>query len=297
MIKKFAALFAAMALLLCTACGDGADSGSSKPIQHYPVTVGDCEIPAMPQKVVSLSPSVTDIILALGLSSKLVGVSNSCPNESGLPVLGSAVLPDCDGIIELGANVVLTSEPPSAEDRARLETHGIKLAVIPFASSLETLKQSYFSVAAVFAGNINGRTNADVTTERYNATLEHFRGAGDNFRFAFVIDSSSGFTPDTLAADILTKLGGTNTAAGTKYACDAGQIAAKNPTVLFCFKGDRETIMQNEKLKETDAVKSGRVYEVDSALVERQGEQVEGLIEVLGTALSEESSSGASDIS
>ena len=294
MIKKITALFSALTILVCASCGEGVEQDSSQPVKHYPVIVGDCEIPAMPQKVVSLSPSVTDIILAMGLSSKLVGVSSACPNEGGLPLLGSAVLPDCDRIIELGTNVVLVSEAPSAEDRARLETHGIKLAVIPFASSLETLNQSYVSVASVFAGNINGRTNAEVTIARYTVALENFRGAGGGFRFAFMIDGNSSFTPDTLASDILTKLGGTNMSAGTGYKCGADQIAAKNPDVLFCLKGGKDAVMQNEKLKETDAVKAGRVYEVDRALVERQGEQTEGLIEILGGAISDRAVSGVS---
>ena len=299
MNKKLVALLCAVMSICCiffVACGDEAGGEDSKIPVHYPVIVGGCEIPAMPQKVVSLSPSVTDMIAALGLSSKLVGVSGACENPSALPLVGSAVMPDCDKIIELGANVVLVSEALPAGDAARMETHNIKVAVIPFAASYDKLKQNYLSVASVFAGNINGKKNADVTIERYTQALTEAK-AGTAARVAFIMDAAHSFTPDTLVGDLLSRLGATNVAAGTQYGCDAKQIAAKNPEVIYCFKGQKAAVTENENLKETDAVKNGKVFEIDNLFVERQGEQVAELIGVLGApmagvAASEDVSSG-----
>jgi ABC-type Fe3+-hydroxamate transport system substrate-binding protein len=63
-----------------------------------------------PQRVVSLSPAITESLAALGLQSALVGVSNRCPLPAGqaeIPRVGEPESPRLADIIRLDPDLVL----------------------------------------------------------------------------------------------------------------------------------------------------------------------------------------------
>ena len=75
-------LLAAALLLGLTGCGDSSDS-SSLPEEEpenleYPVSIGDETIPARPEKVVSLSPALTELCFDMGYGDQITGVSDYC---------------------------------------------------------------------------------------------------------------------------------------------------------------------------------------------------------------------------
>ena len=65
-------IIAAVMLFSLTAC----DGNTVNKITgaDYPVTVWGIEIKSCPQKVICLSPAVTDIVIALGSDAQLIGV-------------------------------------------------------------------------------------------------------------------------------------------------------------------------------------------------------------------------------
>ena len=245
-----------------------------KPARHYPVTVGEVTVKAMPQKAVSLSPSATDIIDALGNTSKLVGLSDSCTDTSGrnLPKVGSSVLPDINQIITLGANVLFVSRALPATEAERCRTNDVTVILVPYAASLSELKALYTDIARVFAGNTDGPLNADATWSRFETQLGTAVASPFTTKTAaFVISPTLCFTPDSVVGELLVKAGATNIAASTGNAFTYEQVAAANPAVLFCYVGQKATILSNALLKNTDAVKNGQVFEIDPKLTERQG--------------------------
>jgi iron complex transport system substrate-binding protein len=88
-------------------------------------------LPAQPQRIVSLLPSLTESVCALGGCARLVGVdrfSNSPPQVSALPKLGSLDDTQIERIVLLKPDVVLVA--PSARVTDRLEQLGLKVLVI-----------------------------------------------------------------------------------------------------------------------------------------------------------------------
>lgn len=89
-------LLAAALLLGLTGCGDSSDS-SSLPEEEpenleYPVSIGDETIPARPEKVVSLSPALTELCFDMGYGDQITGVSDYCDwpeSARNLPQLGT----------------------------------------------------------------------------------------------------------------------------------------------------------------------------------------------------------------
>ena len=80
MKKRIAVLLTALMIFSLSACGKEEPSQETGG-ETFPMTVTDylgteMEFEAAPEKIVSLSPSCTEILYALGLDDKMVGVSN-----------------------------------------------------------------------------------------------------------------------------------------------------------------------------------------------------------------------------
>ena len=84
----------------------------------------------VPQRVVSLIPSMTDTLFALGIGSRVIAVTDYCtePPEgvAGLPRVGGTKNPDVDQIIAMQPDLVLmNSEENRKPDWEALEAAGI----------------------------------------------------------------------------------------------------------------------------------------------------------------------------
>lgn len=103
----------------------------------YPLTITDdsgttVTIDKEPQKVVSLSPSATEIVFAVGAGSKLVGRTDYCdyPEEAlAVTSIGSFNSPNLEKIIELAPDVVISSDFVSDEMSQQLQAIGTKVVV------------------------------------------------------------------------------------------------------------------------------------------------------------------------
>jgi len=72
------------------------------------------------QRLVSLSPAITETLFAIGAGAQLVGVSNYCdyPEEAKkLPRVGSALTPSYEAIVRLRPSLILTEAADSAPRR------------------------------------------------------------------------------------------------------------------------------------------------------------------------------------
>ena len=122
-------IIAAVMLFSLTAC----DGNTVNKITgaDYPVTVWGVEIEGCPQKVICLSPAVTDIIIALGSDAQLIGVSDNCDNERGLDTFGSSALPETEKIIKSNADIVIADENLSDEAKKEIGESGIMVMIYP----------------------------------------------------------------------------------------------------------------------------------------------------------------------
>lgn len=83
---------------------------------------------AVPQRIVSLQPALTEVVCALGECQRLVGVDrySSWPAEviAALPVVGGGLDPSLEAIVALRPDVVLLTR--AAPIRQRLEALGVR---------------------------------------------------------------------------------------------------------------------------------------------------------------------------
>jgi iron complex transport system substrate-binding protein len=87
-----------------------------------------------PQRIVSLAPSITEIVFALGVADRLVGVSTYCdypPEASRIERIGTFLQPNVERILAKRPNLVIGV--PSPGNRApvqRLQELGLRVLIV-----------------------------------------------------------------------------------------------------------------------------------------------------------------------
>jgi len=129
------------------------------------------QIPAAPQRIVSLLPSLTETVCVLGRCERLVGVdrySNWPASVRSVPVMGGGLDPSIERIVALKPDLVLAAG--STRGAERLEALGLKVLRLEPRNHADA--QRVFKVIGqalhLPAGDVQGawqRIEADVTAE------------------------------------------------------------------------------------------------------------------------------------
>ena len=88
-------------------------------------------LPAVPTRIVSVLPSLTESVCELGLCARLVGVdrySNFPVSVQKLPQVGGGIDPSIEAIVALKPDVVLMAK--SSRGAERLEALGLKVVAL-----------------------------------------------------------------------------------------------------------------------------------------------------------------------
>jgi iron complex transport system substrate-binding protein len=94
------------------------------------------------ERIVSLTPSITETLFALGVEDRLVGVTDACdypPDANSKPHVCSWFDPDMDRISDLEPNLVLGLSTAHIRLKPLLKDKGIKLVLFNPATVQETL--------------------------------------------------------------------------------------------------------------------------------------------------------------
>jgi iron complex transport system substrate-binding protein len=244
-----------------------------------------------PQRVVSLAPSVTETVFALGFGHTLVGVTSHCDYPvaaQNLPKIGGFMSPSMEAIVAKRPAVVLgvssATDPVKAREMERL---GVRVTLISLASVSEIFN-SIKSIARLLGNPAAGEELVDKIVLQFDRVKKRIAGTPRRTTLLAV-----GLRP-------LVAVGGKNfidelitLAGGENIAGNAAQpwlnlpdeyVVAKAPQVII------EAGMGSERgpsgkhwadLKSIPAVKEQRVYAYASDKILRPGPRIgEGVEEI-----------------
>ncbi len=269
-----------------------AEPGAGEEAAQWPLIVRDMAgrdvtISAEPKRIVSLAPSNTEIVFALGLGEKLVGVTALCnwPEEAAdKPKVGDFRI-NREAVVALDPDLVLgiSGHEELAED---LGQAGIPVLIL----APTNLEEIYDSI--ILVGQATGaETEAQRLVDDMRAQVKEIRQtvadkATQRPKVFILLDIEGLWTagPGTFLDELVRLAGGENVAAKgdqpyMQYSAE--QLLLDDPDVILVTFAGADEFRQDSRWQSLKAVRAGRVIEVNADLVSRPGPRiVEGLREV-----------------
>jgi len=246
-----------------------------------------------PQKIISLAPTNTEILFALGLGDRVVGVTKYCdyPSEAKeKPNVGGFSTPNIEEIIALSPDLIMAAPRHEDEIIPQLEARG--LTVLGLAP--KTLDLMFDAITLVGEVTREEEKSAELLTDlqnRIKAVTDKTNSLPEDKRpLVFYLTwhdplKTSGL--GTLAQEIIEKAGGRNIFSDVSgiQSVNLETLVARDPQVMIAGigmgSGEDKTLQYlttESRLKNTEAGKNDRIYGIDMDITGRGGPRlVDGL--------------------
>ncbi len=251
-------------------------------------------IDEIPQRILSLAPSCTEILFALDLGDRVVGVTDYCdyPEEAKAKPKVGAPFPgfSMETIVDLDPDLVLSIAGTIV---GQLENLGLTVVVLQPKDIGDVLRDIALVGGITHKGE-KAKTLIDEMEERLAAIVIETAMATERPTVFYEVDASLnenkpytvGF--GTFQDDLITLAGGRNIASGRSgwYEMSIEEILNANPGLIiledYQYGATPEVVANRSAWKGLTAVKEGRIYPIiDSNLTCRPGPRiVDGLEEI-----------------
>jgi iron complex transport system substrate-binding protein len=257
-----------------------------------------------PTRVVSLAPSITEMLFSLGLDEQIVGVTEFCDYPAAAqskPKVGYAN-PSVEVLLALRPELVFAPKDFLRPDlKSKLEQLKIPLFVLE-AQSIEDIPLQIHTLGKMFERTSEANAVTQVMRQRIAEIRQKVETLSAK-RVLYVLNSQPLISvgPGSFIHQMISLAGGTNIAAqaGVAYPrLSMEAVRKEDPEVLIFPVGVVETVPQSEQKQwrrwdSLSAVKQHRFHEVSSSLLNRPGPRiVEGLAQLANAIHPEAFSSG-----
>jgi len=267
--------------LVLTACS----TGEQTPVDYVFDDLGRLvAINGTPQRIVSLAPSNTEILFALGLGDKVVGVTDWCdypPEALDKEKVGSYDTPDIEKIVALTPDLILVAYGTTMDVINSLIGLGLTVFGIK-TTDLDDLLNDIKTVGNITGKKVEALALTSEMENRIQAVTDETSELEGRPRVFYIVWHDPLWTAgsETFIHELIEKGGGVNMCQNiTGYTTiSIEEVVARNPEVIIASEWSFEWAMNEASLNSTDARQNGRIYQGDDDLVQRPGPRlVEGL--------------------
>jgi iron complex transport system substrate-binding protein len=247
-------------------------------------------------RIVSLTPSATEVVAALGATDQLVGVdqySEYPESVTKLPKVGSFLQPNLEVIITLQPSLVIVDDI-HGQVAGALHDRGLATVECDM-HALPDVKQALRTVGA----KLGRDKEAAAVIEEIDRSLDEAaaKKPAKHPRVLVVIDRESGGLGNLVAAgpgswidELLAVVGGDNVLAAStmRYAkISLEEIISSNPEVIIDLSFDKNEARKAAAWKQVDvaAVRNGRVRVMNEAFLQGPSPRVKQALAALATAI------------
>lgn len=269
-------------------------------VNAYPVTVTDSQgyevtFEQAPERIVSLIPSNTEILFAVGAGDSVVGVTEHDdypPEAADIDQIGGYAGFSTEKIIDLEPDLVLGEIGNGEDTLDNLRKQGLTVVTLD-SQTLDDIMNNILLVGNITGNDAQAR---EVVSNMKQVTAdieEQTAGLSDEERprvlylvsFEPMYVAGSNSFPDNL----ISIAGGKNIVAADGWPIiSIEDVVEKDPEIIICSgmggygNTIKEQLLDNELIAQTTAVKNNHVMVVsDSNIVERPGPRIiEGLEEL-----------------
>jgi iron complex transport system substrate-binding protein len=247
---------------------------------------------AQPTRIVSLSPSITELLFAIDAGPQVAAVDKSSDHPSGTPVTDlSGFKPNVEAIAGYEPDLVLL-----ARDRDGVADGLTALGIDTLVLTNPTAIDGVFQQIDVLGRATGHEVEADALARSMRTDIDAIVAeVGDDDPVAAYYELSDGLDsvgPDTFLGDLLTRAGYDNIAAAAPDAAGGFPtltnefVVDADPGVIFVAHSDGAevdpaTIAARPGWSEVEAVADGRIVVLDADLASRWGPRLVELLRVL----------------
>ncbi|WP_431891535.1 ABC transporter substrate-binding protein [Micromonospora haikouensis] len=301
--RLFAATLAVAALALGACAEKSPDEaptpGGTSAAAAFPVTVGKLTLDKRPEKIVSLSPTATEMLFAIGAGKQVTAVDDQSNYPPDAPKSDlSGFQPNAEAIAGKSPDlVVLSNDTNKIVDQ--LTTLKIPVLLTPAATTLEDTYRQLIELGTLTghpneAASVNNRMRDDIAKltkdlPQRSAKLTYYHELG----------------PELYSATSKTFIGSIYALAGLENIADASDADGKNggypqlsqeiivkanPDFVFladtkCCKQSPETVKARSGWAGVTAVKNNQVVALDDDIASRWGPRVVDLLRAVVDAV------------
>lgn len=253
-------------------------------------------IKGVPQRIVSLAPSNTEVLYALGLGARVVGVTEFCnypPEAKEKPKIGGFSKIDLERVVGLNPDLVLATNIHAKSVVPELEKRGITVVVVEPKNVNDVLAKITFIGKLTGASESAAKLTAQMQA-RIDAVTSKVATVKTKPRVFYEIDKSL-YTPGpgSFIDDMIVKAGGINIAAdakGSYVRLTPEAIIAKDPEVILLgdmlFGESPDSVRARPGWANISAVKNGRIVPIPNEdVISRPGPRIVEGLELIARAL------------
>jgi len=280
-----AALAATFALAACGSAGSTSDTA----------------VPTVTHRIVSLSPTATEMLYAIGAGDQVVAVDSlsTYPAEVANKVTKmSAYEPSVEAIVGYTPDVVLISNDQNkiSEQLLSLTTQKITVWTGAAAATLDDVYKQITELGALTGHDKDAATLIETMKTRIAKATENISAPMSAKSYFYELDNTLySVTSNTFVGALLKPFGFTNVADGVDAGNDYPQLNAEaivkaNPSVIFladtkCCATNAAEVTKRPGWAGIDAVKNGHIVELDDDVASRWGPRVVDLVEQFAAAI------------
>ncbi|QWF83184.1 ABC transporter substrate-binding protein [Amycolatopsis sp. CA-230715] len=301
LLLLLAALLGASVLSGCATRDEAAPPqvGTGFPLEVTPPGGKPLKFDREPQRIVSLSPTATETLFAVGAGRQVVAVDSLSNFPEGAPHSKlSALTPDPAAIGGYAPDLVIVSADAGGKLTAALDKLGAKTLVLSDAKTLDDAFAQFSLLGKVTGHPAEGedlakRTRADIDkivadTPKPTAPLTYYHELDQTFY---------SLTSATFIGGVYSRFGLVNIAdAGDPHAAggypqlSAERILKADPKLIFlgdtkCCGQNAQSVGARPGWNTLSAVKSGNVVALDDDIASRWGPRVTDLVRAVAAAV------------
>lgn len=249
-------------------------------------------------RVISLAPTQTEIVAALGYLEGLIGVTENCdyPDDVlSIPKFGSWYAPDLRKVMETRPDIVCTFGEHQEEVASALREAGLAV----YHSAPATVQASLLNIEEIsdlLGSGDSGLALLDDLEERLERVRQKVEALHLDERPTVLRimnwDPLVTVGPGAFQHDVIELAGGRNVMAdgpAPYFACEHVEVQSRDPLAIFyCEAFITEALRRDLRWSRVSAVKEGRLHVFDCGLTCRSGPRIVDMVEQLAKALNPE---------
>ncbi|OQO93103.1 ABC transporter substrate-binding protein [Saccharomonospora piscinae] len=308
MVRVRRLLFLPLLLVLpLTACAEREDdpapeaAGSGDfPVELSPEGAPSVTLEQRPERIVSLSPSTTETLYAVGAGDQVVAVDemSTAPEQAPRTDL-SGLTPDPERIASHDPDLVIVESDTDGKLTESLAGTGTATLVLPAPQSLDAMYTQFELVGTATGHRQNGADLAEQTRSEIEKLVADTGDAGTELSYYHELDPSFySVTSATFIGQVYDLFGLTNiadqgdpSAQGGYPQLSAERVLEADPDLVFladtrCCGQDAETVAQRPGWDTLTAVREDGIVELDDDTASRWAPRITDFVDTVAESVS-----------